>query len=110
MTTLSTHVLDTSLGLPAEQVRVSLYQIKDNQITKLAEHRTDNAGRITSFGDPLIAGQYQLVFATADYFAKHKRECFYPTVTIVFVLDGLQDHCHVPLLISSYGFSTYRGS
>ena len=58
----------------------------------------------------LAIGEYQLVFATAEYFAKNKRACFYPKVTIDFVLDGTQAHCHVPLLISSYGFSTYRGS
>lgn len=115
MTTLSTHILDTTLGLPASNVRVSLYQLQNEMPQLLSQGITDESGRIKQFELPsdnraLAIGEYQLVFATAEYFAKNKRAYFYPKVTIDFVLDGTQVHCHVPLLISSYGFSTYRGS
>ena len=103
MTTLSTHILDTTLGLPASNVQVSLYQLQNEMPQLLSQGITDESGRIKQFELPsdnraLAIGEYQLVFATAEY------------LTIDFVLDGTQAHCHVPLLISSYGFSTYRGS
>ena len=115
MTTLSAHILDTTLGLPASNVQVSLYQLQNEMPQLLSQGITDESGRIKQFelssdNRALAIGEYQLVFATAEYFAKNKRACFYPKVTIDFVLDGTQAHCHVPLLISSYGFSTYRGS
>lgn len=115
MTTLSTHILDTTTGLPASNVQVTLYAKQQDDWQQLSEGNSDESGRIKAFNlaqgkQALEAGHYQLVFATADYFAKDKREYFYPKVSIEFVLDGSQAHCHVPLLISSYGYSTYRGS
>ena len=115
MTTLSTHILDTTTGLPASDVHVSLYAKQDDGWQLISEGMSNVSGRIKAFEMPtgqqdLDAGHYQLVFATADYFAKESRDCFYPKVSIEFVLEGTQVHCHVPLLISSYGFSTYRGS
>ena len=115
MTTLSTHILDTTTGLPASNVHVSLYAKQNDGWQLLSEGMSDVSGRIKAFEmlegkQDLDAGHYQLVFATAEYFAKDKRDCFYPKVSIEFVLEDTQTHCHVPLLISSYGFSTYRGS
>ncbi len=96
---LSTHVLDTSAGRPAAGVRVRL-ELRDDGWRTIAEDRTDDDGRISGWDTP-EPGVYRLVFEVAGE--------FYPEVTVAFrVTDG--SHYHVPLLISPFGYSTYRGS
>ncbi|RMI30819.1 hydroxyisourate hydrolase [Nocardia stercoris] len=102
MTTLSTHVLDTTRGLPAAGVAVVL---TDAAGTILGTAVTDADGRIAALGDELPPGVYRLRFDTGACFA----ETFYPEVVITFTLDRAP-HCHVPLLLSPFGYSTYRGS
>ena len=101
MATLSTHVLDTALGQPAPGVAVRL-ESRDGDTLDLGT--TDADGRIGSLGGELGLGSYVLRFDTAAYVAG-----FFPEVVIVFTIADERHH-HVPLLLSPYGYSTYRGS
>jgi 5-hydroxyisourate hydrolase len=105
---LSTHVLDTSLGVPAAGVGAVL-ENSDGEVVGFGI--TDPDGRIGTIGaGTLDAGDYRLRFSTGDYFKTVGVEAFYPEVIIVFTVADSGQHYHVPLLLSPYGFSTYRGS
>ena len=112
MTSLSTHVLDTAEGRPAAGVRVALLRARaDTRWQQLAVAATDADGRIREFAlpEPLAAGDHRLVFDTGAYLEARGAAVFFPRVTIDFVLrEG--EHHHVPLLLSPFGYSTYRGS
>jgi 5-hydroxyisourate hydrolase len=114
MSTISTHILDTSRGAPASGVAVSLEaQNTDETWTELSHAWTDADGRVKPFflvDRPIADGTYRLVFDTEPYFSGNSVACFYPQVTVVFNVDDASQHYHVPLLISPYGYSTYRGS
>ena len=103
---LSTHVLDTSLGVPAAGVAVTL---RDAGGAVLAEAVTDADGRVSGLPAP-SAGVFSITFATAAYFAASGRACFYPSVEVRFEVVDAASHHHVPLLVAPYGYSTYRGS
>ncbi len=102
MSTLSTHVLDTAAGRPAAGITVRL---ETRAGEPLGEGVTDADGRIGALGPELEAGDYVLRFDTAAYV-----DGFYPEVIVVFTVAGPDQHYHVPLLLSPYGYSTYRGS
>lgn len=104
MSTLSTHVLDTSTGEPAEGLEVHLSMSGDGGWEPLAVASTDDDGRVGGFGD-LSPGTYRLGFETGGY-----GNDFYPFVHVVFVVTDERDHYHVPLLLGPYGYTTYRGS
>ena len=107
--TVSTHVLDAVSGRPAAGLRVTLARQHAAGWTALASARTDADGRIAAFapdGD-ITAGVYQLTFETEEYLAG---PTFYPVVVIVFRITDPAQHYHVPLLLSPYAYSTYRGS
>jgi len=110
VTTLGTHVLDTALGAPARGIRVTLERASDGQA--LGTGVTDGDGRIRDLlparGD-IEAGEYRLRFAVGEYFATTRRDAFYAEIVIAFHV-GDDDHYHVPLLLSPFGYSTYRGS
>ena len=114
MSTISTHILDTALGRPASGVHIDLQlQDSDESWTRLAEAWTDEDGRVKPFFlvESLVgAGTYRLVFDTDAYFTAIDVEAFYPQVIVVFQIGDEPQHYHVPLLISPYGYSTYRGS
>ena len=114
MSTISTHILDTARGTPASGVHIVLeFQNIDDSWTQLAEAWTDEDGRVKPFflvETHLSAGTYRLVFDTEAYFSGQDIEYFYPQVTVVFKIDESPQHYHVPLLISPFGYSTYRGS
>lgn len=114
MSTISTHILDTARGKPAAGVHVDLkVQDLDESWSTLAEAWTDEDGRVKPFflvETHLSAGNYQLVFDTESYFSALEIECFYPQVSVTFKVDDAPQHYHLPLLISPYGYSTYRGS
>ncbi|MEE2035624.1 hydroxyisourate hydrolase [Nocardiopsis sp. CT-R113] len=114
MSHVTTHILDTALGAPARGVPVRLESAADGRRASwktLAEGRTDDDGRVPDLGpDRLATGTYRLVFDTAAYFAADGRTGFFPEVTVAFDLTEEQDHYHVPLLLSPYSYSTYRGS
>jgi 5-hydroxyisourate hydrolase len=114
MSTISTHILDTSRGAPASGVAVCLeMQNTDETWTELSHAWTDTDGRVKPFflvDRPVADGTYRLVFDTEPYFSSLSVTCFYPQVTVVFNVDDASQHYHVPLLISPFGYSTYRGS
>ena len=103
---LSTHVLDATLGIPAAGVPVRLAR---GGVT-LAEAATDGDGRVRELGALTEPGDYRLTFDTGAYFAAAGQRGFYPEVTIAFTVTDLSAHHHVPLLLSPYAYSTYRGS
>ena len=103
MATLSTHVLDTAHGRPAAGVPVHLADSAGNH---LADGVTDADGRVGSLGADLPAGVYTLRFDVAA----HQPDGFYPEVAVTFTVAEGEGHYHVPLLLSPYGYSTYRGS
>jgi 5-hydroxyisourate hydrolase len=108
VTTLSTHVLDTERGTPAAGVPVALYSHE-----RLLAHGVTNAdGRIPDLaGSSLDPGRYRLVFNVAGYFQAHGRPApFLQSVSVEFRLDSSQPHAHVPLLLSPYACTSYRGS
>jgi 5-hydroxyisourate hydrolase len=113
MSPITTHILDTSRGQPAEGVAIVLHQQDDEaHWQQVGEGVTDEDGRLTSLLDPgeLTAGCYRITFATGDYHARHGVTGFYPTVTIEFQVTAADEHYHVPLLLNPFGYSTYRGS
>lgn len=112
MSAITTHVLDLSTGRPAAGVAVKLEQRGASGWTTLAERRTDPDGRVRDFlaAGALAPAVYRLTFGTGEYFGARGVATFLPEAAITFeVLDAAQHH-HVPLLLSPFGFSTYRGS
>ena len=106
MSSVSTHVLDTALGRPAAGVSVSLEHANGDAVASSA---TDQDGRASGFADDIAAGDYRLRFDTAAYFAATKQQGFFPEVVVTFsVADG--QRYHVPMLLSPFAYSTYRGS
>jgi 5-hydroxyisourate hydrolase len=114
MSTISTHILDTANGRPADGVHVVLQvQNPDESWTQLAEAWTDEDGRVKPFflvETHLEAGIYRLVFDTESYFSGIEIEAFYPQISVIFRIGDEPQHYHIPLLLSPYGYSTYRGS
>jgi len=113
MSQITTHVLDTSLGQPAAGVGVTLEIDKPGgKWAEISRGATDADGRLRHLLAPgaLVAGVYRLTFDTKTYFEGRKAKSFYPFVSIVFEIHDAGAHYHVPLLLSPYGYSTYRGS
>jgi 5-hydroxyisourate hydrolase len=106
---LSTHVLDAMTGRPAEGVAVRLDERVDGEWRTTAQGRTDADGRIGGLGDP-GAGIHRIHFDTGSYFDAAGVAAFYPEVTVTFTVVDPAAHHHVPLLLSPFAFSTYRGS
>lgn len=105
---VTAHVLDASTGTPARGVAVAL---TDEAGTTLAEAVTDDDGRVSRLGpEQLSSGVYRITFGTGAYFAARDQETFYPQVRVDFRVDETQAHYHVPLLLSPFAYSTYRGS
>jgi 5-hydroxyisourate hydrolase len=105
--TLSTHVLDAARGRPAVGVGVRL-EAADG--SALVDATTDDDGRVANFDTALEAGTYRLRFDTGAYFAATGQTGFYPEVLLTFSVTDAQQRYHVPLLLSPFAYSTYRGS
>ena len=112
MSQITTHVLDTSLGRPAAGVPVTLEIQKGRGWKEISRGATDNDGRLRHLLEPgaLVEGIYRLTFETHAYFQDRKIRGLYPQVTIVFEVQDKKQHYHIPLLLSPFGYSTYRGS
>jgi 5-hydroxyisourate hydrolase len=120
---ISTHVLDIAAGCPAEGVGVRLEHVAFAGPEEIARATTDSAGRIAGLGpERIMPGTYRLVFDTGGYQARQSRQGsadaaamtpevpFFPEVTVTFTVADDREHYHVPLLMSPFGYSTYRGS
>jgi 5-hydroxyisourate hydrolase len=106
---VSTHVLDNARGEPAAGVPVRLEFREKGEWTPTASGVTDSDGRLRDWATPIEwqAGEYRLVFDTATYLGP---AAFFPEVVVVFAIADPDRHYHVPLLLSPYGYTTYRGS
>jgi 5-hydroxyisourate hydrolase len=109
---ISTHVLDTMRGTPAAGLEVTLSRREpDGDWTVVGQAVTDADGRVRELTvDELDAGDYRLEFATQPYFARSGLSAFYPEVAVVFSLEDPAGHVHVPLLLSPFGYTTYKGT
>ncbi len=124
MTQITSHILDTSIGKPAQGVLISLLQQQGDNWLMLGSAETDADGRVSDFAqsgdkssessamssETLPGGIYKLTFYLSHYYEQTKRKSFYPHVDITFEIEGDGQHYHVPLLLNPFGYSTYRGS
>ena len=113
MSQITTHVLDTTKGLPASSVPIKLFKEVAGQWQVISQGITNDDGRIAGLLDDdlvLDAGNFRMHFDTKSYFDLNQEQGFYPYVDIVFNIDGSGTHYHIPLLLTAYGYSTYRGS
>jgi len=109
---ISTHILDTSVGLPAKNVKVILERIdlnNDKSWILIEEKKTNNDGRIV-FNCPFEEGSYRLTFFICDYYKQQNKEVFFLDTPVAFNVKDSSRKYHVPLLLNPYGYSTYRGS
>lgn len=109
---ISTHILDLMRGKPASNVPVNLLRREAGAWKLLYSAQTDADGRCPQLlpGDELPAGEYRIVFHTADYFAALKVETLYPAIEVTFRVREGESHFHIPLLLNANGYTTYRGS
>ncbi len=109
---LTTHVLDTARGRPANGVPVVVERLDEDGFVEVARGVTDEDGRARDLLAPggLTEGTWRLVFDTATYFRGIGVDGFYPRVPVWFAVTSPHEHHHVPLLLSPFGYSTYRGS
>jgi 5-hydroxyisourate hydrolase len=113
MSQITTHILDTTRGLPAQNVPISLFAKQGSGWEQLGSGVTNKDGRLPGLlaeDIKLPAGIYRMHFETKVYFNANNEQGFYPYVDIVFELDDTGAHYHVPLLLTAFGYSTYRGS
>ncbi len=113
MSAISTHVLDLTTGLPARGVAVRLEIHRGERWTPLGDRVTDDDGRVRDFipqGARLDPGRYRLTFGTGEYFRTRGAAAFHPEVVVSFEVADAARPCHVPLLLSPFGYTTYRGS
>ncbi|GIC75859.1 hydroxyisourate hydrolase [Moritella sp. F3] len=117
MSGLSTHVLDTANGVPGAGINIKLYRVEADKLELIISTVTNSDGRTDALlltSDELRVGKYQLQFDTADYFRARGTEvpetAFLDDIVIRFGISDTQAHYHVPLLVSPFSYSTYRGS
>jgi 5-hydroxyisourate hydrolase len=114
MSPITTHVLDTTLGKPARGIAVVVeIGLDEGCWTELGRGVTDGDGRIAHFTPPLAVptpGVYRVRFLTGAYFREIEAPAFYPEVDVIVQIDEPDQHYHIPLLLSRFGYTTYRGS
>lgn len=110
---LSTHILDISRGRPADNVKVTLHKLVDGKwsLSNSCPVSTNKDGRVREFAkvDGEVAGTYMLKFEVDEYFTRLGKDSLYPFIEVQFKITD-NSHYHIPLLLSPYGYSTYRGS
>ncbi len=106
---ISTHILDINLGSPAADVLVTLEKQNSAQWSLVKREKTNSDGRI-NFDCPYEAGQYRLTFQIEDYYKRLKQDSFFLAVPVAFQISDIKRKYHVPLLLSPFGYNTYRGS
>ncbi|NIF24286.1 hydroxyisourate hydrolase [Candidatus Pantoea multigeneris] len=109
---LSVHVLNQQTGAPAPDISVILEQKSASGWKQLNQATTDKNGRISAMwsAETPTAGDYRVIFKTGDYFEKQKLQSFFPEIPVEFRISDVNQHYHVPLLLSQYGYATYRGN
>lgn len=108
---ITTHILDTGTGRPASGVKATLESQTDSGWQEIGQGKTDADGRINNLGPAEVEeGRYRIIFETGAYFGAKGTETFFPAVTLDFVVADTSAHYHVPLLLSPFAYSTYRGS
>lgn len=110
---LSVHVLDLQSGQPSAGIAVALEQRVGTEWRALATGVTNAQGRIAALypeGKPVVAGEYRIVFNTGEHFARKGQASFFPRIPVEFSMDKATEHYHIPLLLSPFGYSTYRGN
>ncbi len=111
MNAITTHILDTSRGQPARGVRLALdVRSEGGEWARVAQGTSGSDGRATLLGEGVAPGVYRLTFDSGAYFTSQAVAAFYPEVQVVFEVRDAASHHHVPLLLSPFGYSTYRGS
>ncbi len=113
MTKLTTHVLDTMTGKPAASLRIDLYRIEGSKAQFISSFKTNEDGRVDNpllQDDNFTLGNYRLDFHAGDYLADNGGSDFLNIIPVQFIIVDIERHYHVPLLLSAYGYSTYRGS
>lgn len=111
--TLSVHILNQQTGLPSPGVTVTLEKQQQDKWTPIASGKTDHDGRIKSLypeDQDMQPGVYKVAFKTADYFHGKKLDSFFPEIPVLFTVTRTNEKLHIPLLLSQYGYSTYKGS
>ncbi|GGM18321.1 hydroxyisourate hydrolase [Pseudomonas asuensis] len=110
---LSVHVLNLETGVPSSGINVTLERHVGDTWQSLAQGTTNEQGRIAELypaNTSLQKGEYRVVFKTGDYYKKTGHDTFFPEIPVIFEVKQTDQHYHIPLLLSPYGFSTYRGS
>lgn len=110
---LSVHILDLQSGQPTAGVAVTLEQRDGPQWRALGSAVTDAQGRVRALypaGKPLAAGAYRIVFKTGEHYAKLRQPTFFEQIPVEFKVENTAQHYHIPLLLSPFGYSTYRGN
>jgi 5-hydroxyisourate hydrolase len=112
MSAITSHVLDTSTGAPVAGLEVSLALLEGSSFREIGRGLTDADGRIQQLlgGSALVRGTYRLSFEVGAHYQTAARPSFYDRIEIQFQVTSLEQHYHVPLLLSPFGYSTYRGS
>jgi len=115
MSPITCHVLDSTLGIPGRQIGVFVerYDFATAKYNIMGEGVTDEDGRCKTLlpgNSPLLPGLYKMTFKTGDYFVSRKQDSFYPIVEISFHIARPEEHYHIPLLLSPWSYTTYRGS
>lgn len=112
MSHITAHVLDTTEGRPAAEIQTVLFQKQENDWIEIARGTTDDNGRISALiphDNVLENGIYKMRFCTEEYFDRNSIPTFYPYIEIIFEITSAE-HYHIPLLVSPFGYTTYRGS
>ena len=112
MSQITTHVLDTSKGSPASGINIKLHELADDSWREIGSGTTNADGRLSNLlaqDTVLVKGTYKLTFKLEAYFESQNENVFYPEATVEFKITD-SSHYHIPLLLSPYGYSTYRGS